>query len=131
MRRLRGLCVVLALAGAALAGCDRYGSDIEAVKRAKATSDLTNEDLVKEIAGARGSIEWSAGPATAYPDSRDIVAVAATVTRPSRAGGRRVVVLEFIHNRQTGKVALDRLLVDGQPQSLVGGFLNLLLMQLE
>jgi hypothetical protein len=48
-----------------------------------------------------------------------------------RAGGKRVVVLEFIHNRQTEKVALDRLLVDGQPQSLVGGFLNLLLMQLE
>ena len=41
------------------------------------------------------------------------------------------MVLEFIHNRQTEKVALDRLLVDGKPQSLVSGFLNLLLMQLE
>ncbi len=131
LRRLRGVCVVLLLAGIALAGCDRYAADIEAVKQAKVLPDLTNDELVKEIAGARGSIEWKGGAAEAYPDNKDIVAVTATVTRPTRSGGQRIVTLEFIHNRQTAKVALDRLLVDGQPQNLVSGFLNLLLLQLE
>jgi hypothetical protein len=130
VRRLCRACLVLVLAGAALAGCDRYASDIDAVKRARATPDLSNEELVKEIAGARGSIEWKAGPAEAY-DGDDIIGVTATVTRPTRSGDKRLIVLEFIHNRQTEKVALDRLMVDGRPQNLVSGFLNLLLMQLE
>jgi hypothetical protein len=41
------------------------------------------------------------------------------------------VVLEYLNNGQTRKIALERVLVDGQPQGLVSGMLNLLLMQLE
>lgn len=125
----RGLALLL-LALPAACGED-YGRDIAAVQQARTMPDLTNEALAKEIAGARGSIAWSAGPAEAYAGDADIVAVSARIERPTATGERRVVVLEFIHNRQTEKVALERLLVDGRPQGLLSGALSLLLMQLE
>lgn len=55
----------------------------------------------------------------------------ATIDRPSAAGGSHKIELHFIHNRQTQKVALDNVIVDGKSQGLLGGALNLLLLQLQ
>lgn len=130
--RLKGLSAgFLLVAALALAGCNRYGDDITAVKQARVLGDSTGEKLCTEIAGARGSFEWEAGKSEAYKDNPDIVQVVCKVTRQTSAGETRRVDLEFIHNRQTQKVALDRVLIDGKEQNIVGGLVNLLLMQLQ
>ena len=104
---------------------------MNAVRQATTLTDATNDELAQQIAGARGKVAWSAGRSETYRDNEFIVLVRATIERTTRAGAKRVVVLEFIHNRQNGKVAFEQLLVDGRPQDLVAGALGLLLMQLE
>jgi hypothetical protein len=130
MRHLLRLLVVVALAGG-LAACDSYEDDIAAVKAAETTGGGTNEDFANQLAGARGKVTWTAGKPEAYKDNPDIVMVTATIEKTTTSGAKRVVVLEYLNNRQTKKIALERVLVDGQPQGLVSGMLNLLLMQLE
>ena len=128
---MRGLGRALAIiALALLAACGGYGSDIDAVKQAEATPGQTNEAWVNTIAGARGHVEWSAGKAAAYNNS-DIIEVVATIDKPAVNGGQHKIELHFIHNRQTQKVALDNVIVDGKSQGLLGGALNLLLLQLQ
>jgi len=128
-----GAAIVTAalLVAGLLAGCDRYASDILAVKQATSLGDSSNEELCKELAGARGHFEWLGGRSETYADNPDIVLVTCKVDRTTSAGTKRELRLEFLHNRQTDKVALDRVLIDGQPQNVISGMLNLLLMQLE
>jgi hypothetical protein len=90
----------------------------------------SNEVLAIDIAGARGKIEWQAGPAPQYQND-DIVAVTAVIKRVSATGNRHEIDLKFINNRQTKKVGFDGVLVDGKKQDLVSGALNLFMMQLE
>jgi hypothetical protein len=118
------------IAVALLAACGSYSSDIDAVKKAEATPGTTNEAWVNDIAGARGHVDWSAGKAAAY-NNDDIVEVVAAIDKPAASGGSHKIELHFIHNRQTQKVALDNVLVDGKSQGLLGGALNLLLLQLQ
>ena len=128
MRGLGRAAPIIALA--LLAACSNYDSDIAAVKNAEATPGQTNEAWVNTIAGARGHVDWSAGKAVAYNNS-DIVEVVATIDKPAATGGDHKIELHFIHNRQTEKVALDNVVVDGKSQGLLGGALNLLLLQLQ
>jgi hypothetical protein len=128
MRKLGRAAAIIALA--LLAACSSYDSDIAAVKNAEATPGQTNEAWVNTIAGARGHVDWSAGKAAAYNNS-DIVEVIATIDKPAATGGNHKIELHFIHNRQTEKVALDNVVVDGKSQGLLGGALNLLLLQLQ
>ncbi len=128
MRELGRAAAIIALA--LLAACSSYDSDIAAVKNAEATPGQTNEAWVNTIAGARGHVDWSAGKAAAYNNS-DIVEVVATIDKPAATGGDHKIELHFIHNRQTEKVALDNVVVDGKSQGLLGGALNLLLLQLQ
>ena len=126
---------VLGLAAAALllAGCgEDYAADIEAVKQAETAPGTANGKLVDELAGARGKVTWEgAKAASRYADNPAIVGVTATIERTTRLGEKRRIVLQFIHNRQTRQVALDGMLVDGKPQDLLAGALNLMLMQLD
>ena len=124
------LAFILVVAVAALTGCDRYGDDIDAVKRAPSLVGGTNEAMAVEIAGARGTVEWKAGPAPKY-ESSDIVGVQAVIKRISANGNRHEVELDFINNRQTKKVAFDGAIVDGKKQDMLSGALAVFLMQLE
>ena len=123
----------LAAAALLLAGCgENYADDIAAVKQAETAPGTANGKLVDELAGARGKVVWEGGKAAPqYKDNPAIVAVTATIERMSRMGETRRIVLQFIHNRQTRQVALEGMLVDGKPQDLLAGALNLMLMQLD
>jgi nitrous oxide reductase accessory protein NosL len=123
----------LAAAALLLAGCgENYADDIAAVKLAETAPGTANGKLVDELAGARGKVTWEGGKAAPqYKDNPAIVAVTATIERMSRMGETRRIVLQFIHNRQTRQVALEGMLVDGKPQNLLAGALNLMLMQLD
>lgn len=131
MRRLLILLLLFCAIGVGFAACNRYGDDIDAVKTADTViPGKTNEVLAIDIAGARGTVEWQGGPAPQY-QSDDIVGVQVVIKRVSATGNRHQIELDFIHNRQTKKVAFDGALVDGKKQDLVSGALNLFMMQLE
>jgi hypothetical protein len=125
------LGIVVGLGAVSLYACNRYADDIDAVKQAESVvPGQTNEVLAINIAGARSSIDWQAGPAPKY-DNAEIVGVTAVIKRTSGNGNKHQVDLMFIHNRQTKKVAFDGAVVDGKPQDLVSGAMSLFLMQLE
>ena len=114
-----------------LAACGGYARDIEAVKQSNVPTGIVNEELVRQIAGARGQASWSAERPEKYKDNEQIVLVRAMVDRIGRSGAKHQVVLDWIRNRQTEKIDLERVLVDGEEQSLVGGALQFLLLQLD
>lgn len=128
--RRAALAVLLALP-LALAACgENFDADIQAVKAAAGPGG-TNEQFANQLAGARGQVAWSASKPAAYKDNPNVVEVLAKVEKTTRAGAKRMVDVAWINNRQTKQVALERLAIDGQPQSLVSGALGLLMMQLE
>jgi len=129
-KALRAVALVFAVA-AWLAACGGYARDIEAVKQSSAPTGLVNEELVEQFAGARGKATWSAERPEKYKDNEHIVLVRATVDRIGRSGSKHQVVLDWIHNRQTEKIDLERVTVDGEEQSLVGGALQFLLLQMD
>ena len=122
------LAAMLALA---LVACgENFDADVAAVKAAAGPGG-TNEQFANQLAGARGQVAWSASKPAAYKDNPNVVEVVAKVEKTTRAGAKRTVDVAWINNRQTRQVALERLAIDGQPQSLVSGALGLLMMQLE
>src|SRR5262245_27797676 len=132
MTRLLRTLAVLFVAAFPLAACGDYSKDIEAVRQDRTVSkDQTNDELALQLAGARGKVEWVAGRPDKYADNQYIVGVTAKIERITRAGGKRLIELQFIRNRQNQQISFEQLTIDGQPQGLVGGALNLLLMQLE
>jgi hypothetical protein len=133
MRRpLIVLLGVLFVAAAGLAACSDYTKDIEAVRQDRTvTQDQTNDALAQQLAGARGKVEWVADRPEKYKDNEYIVGVTAKIERITHEGAKREIELQFIRNRQNQQISFEQLTIDGQPQGLVGGALNLLLMQLE
>jgi hypothetical protein len=128
IRILFGVCV----AATSLAACSDYSKDIEAVRQDRTVvDDQTNDELASQLAGARGKVEWVADRPEKYADNEHIVGVTAKIERTTRAGGKRLIELQFIRNRQNQQIAFEQVTIDGQPQTLIGGALNLLLMQLE
>jgi hypothetical protein len=124
--------LILILFLGALAACgDGYDKDIETVRAAHTLQADSNDEMARQIAGARGKVEWIGGRFDKYKDNEYIVGVTARIEVYTRAGAKRLVELQFINNRQTEKVAFEQLLIDGRPQDLIGGALNLLLLQLE
>ena len=128
--RALALALVLLLA-VLLTACGAYSRDIEAVKQSNVPTGIVNEELAKQFAGARGKIDWSAERPEKYKDNENIVLVRATIERIGRSGNRREVILEWIRNRQTEKIDMERVLVDGEEQGMMGGALQLLLLQLD
>jgi hypothetical protein len=128
--RALALALVLLLA-VLLTASGAYSRDIDAVQQSNVPTGIVNEELAKQFAGARGKIDWSAERPEKYKDNENIVLVRATIERIGRSGNRREVILEWIRNRQTEKIDMERVLVDGQEQGMVGGALQLLLLQLD
>lgn len=128
-RQSRRFVLVLACLGG-LAACSDYGEDVDAVKAAD-TGGMTNEALAARLAGGKGSVEWSGREAEQYPDNSSIVLVEATIEKTTRDGAARTIVLQYTRNRADGRVALFDVVVDGKPQGLLGGSVQLLLLQFE
>jgi len=125
--------LLLVLLGVLLvAACSDYSKDIEAVRQDRTvTQDQTNDALAQQLAGARGKVEWVADRPEKYKDNEYIVGITAKIERITRAGAKRLIELQFIRNQQNQQISFEQLTIDGQPQGIVGGALNLLLMQLE
>ena len=87
--------------------------------------------LARSASRRASQASWSAERPEKYKDNEHIVLVRATVDRIGRSGSKHQVVLDWIHNRQTEKIDLERVTVDGEEQSLVGGALQFLLLQMD
>jgi hypothetical protein len=132
MRRHLLVLLGVLFVAAPLAACSDYTKDIEAVRQDRTVSqDQTNDALAQQLAGARGKVEWVADRLEKYKDNEYIVGVTAKIERITRAGAKRLIELQFIRNQQNQQVSFEQLTIDGQPQGIVGGALNLLMMQLE
>ncbi len=131
--RLKALYVIAAvtLASPALTACDSYKDDVAAVQAAESVvPGKSNDAVVREIAGARGSFKWKGGKAERY-NNDSIVLVTADIERVGQSGAKHQIALEFVNNRETRKVAFEQAYIDGKPQTLLGGALSLFLLQLD
>src|SRR5262245_41151942 len=126
--RSRGSCrmmgvrrlVLIAIAAISLAACSDYTEDVEAVRQSRTVvDDQTNDELSRQLAGARGKVEWVADRPEKYADNEHVVGVTAKIERTTRAGGKRLIELQFIRNRQTQQIAFEQLVIDGHPQGLI------------
>jgi hypothetical protein len=112
-----------------LAACGGYSSDIEAVKKAESLTGQTNDELVREIAGARGTYDWNAKE---YVEGKEeIILVEARIEKTDNKGGDHVIQLQWVHNRQTGKVGSEDVIVDGRSRGVLQGAMDLLMLQLQ
>jgi hypothetical protein len=127
----RRLLTTLALGSALLlSACGGYGDDITTVKQAETLPGKTNEQLVNDIAGAHGSIDWAGSKPDRFKDT-DIVLVTATIKEIGSSGKTHDIVVNWVNNRQTKKVAIDQVTVDGAAQNLLTLPLNLFKLQLD
>ena len=115
---------------AALGACSRYGEEIDAVKAAT-TGGVTNEELALRLAGPNGTVEWRGRKPDQYAEVSNMVLVEAAVDKTTREGEPRSIVIQYLYNRWTEKVSLFEVLVDGEPQGILAGTLQLLLLQFE
>lgn len=125
------LIAAVALVLPVVTACDSFKDDIARVQQAESlVPGKSNEAVVREIAGARGGIEWKGGKAEAYRND-NIVLVTADITREGKSGKTRRIELAFINNRETDKVAFEQVLIDGQKQTMLEGAMSLFLLQLD
>jgi hypothetical protein len=115
----------------AVTACDSYKDDVAIVQADETVvPGKSNDEIVREIAGARGSYTWKGGKAERYNNDA-IVLVTADIERVGQSGAVHKIILDFINNRETRKVAFEQATIDGKPQSLLGGALTLFLLQLD
>ncbi|HVJ35669.1 MAG TPA: hypothetical protein VND94_21345 [Terriglobia bacterium] len=126
----RRLISALALGSALLLSACGYGDDIAAVKQAETLPGKTNEQLVNDIAGAHGSIDWSGSKPDRFKDT-DIVLVTATIKEVGSSGKDHQIMVDWVNNHQTKKIALDRMTIDGAEQNLLTLPINLFKLQLD
>ncbi|MDH3474277.1 MAG: hypothetical protein OEM59_11345 [Rhodospirillales bacterium] len=122
--------LVLLICGGLLAACAEFGPDVDKVKAAE-TMGQPNDQLVKDIAGARGTFKWSGRRSEKYGKSSGIILVEARIERTNRAGNDQVVQLQWLHNRKTGVVDFEDVLINGQSRGILGAALEMLLLDLE
>jgi hypothetical protein len=112
--------LVLLLCGGLLAACAEFGPDVDKVKAAE-TMGQTNAELVKDIAGARGTFAWSGRRSEKYGKTSGIILVEARIER----------TMQWLHNRKTGLVDFEDVLINGQSRGILGAALEMLLLDLE
>ena len=124
------LIIALALGSTLLLSACGYGDDIATVKQAETLPGKSNEQLVNDIAGAHGAITWSGSKPDRF-NGTDIVLVTAAIKEIGSSGKQHDIVVDWVNNHQTQKVAIDRVTVDGEQQNLLTLPINLFKLQLD
>ena len=122
------LTAALLLAIVGLAGCSE-GEDAPAIETVKAAvlTGASNADFAQRLAGPYGEVSWRIGAARDGDEGRQ--AVEAVIEAVNRQGVTREVVLRYLLTPADETVALDDVIVDGEPRGLAGGALQMLLLQ--
>jgi len=124
------LIIALALGSTLLLSACGYGDDIATVKQAETLPGKSNEQLVNDVAGAHGAITWSGSKPDRF-NGTDIVLVTAAIKEIGSSGKQHDIVVDWVNNHQTQKVAIDRVTVDGEQQNLLTLPINLFKLQLD
>lgn len=124
------LIIALALGSTLLLSACGYDDDITTVKQAETLPGKNNEQLVNDIAGAHGAINWSGSKPDRF-NGTDIVLVTAAIKEIGSSGKQHDIVVDWVNNHQTKKVAIDRVTVDGEQQNLLTLPINLFKLQLD
>ena len=105
-----------------------YSNDIDAV-RDEVLDGQSNADLVNVLAGRHGKVTWTAG---AWNDTQsDQLTRVSAVVQKSLDGAERELVLQYRYDRSSREILLDKVLLDGQVQSVISGAVVMLAMKLE
>ncbi|MFQ6016880.1 MAG: hypothetical protein ACE5KF_01680 [Kiloniellaceae bacterium] len=126
---MKGMSLALVCLGM-LVACSDHGAEIDAVKAAGATG-MNNEEMALRLAGPKGTVEWSGRKPDQYPKASTMVLVEATIQKPTGDGAERSIVIQYLYNRTTEQVSLFEVLVDGEPQGILAGALQMLLLRFE
>ncbi|WP_085902444.1 hypothetical protein [Kiloniella majae] len=105
-----------------------YSEDIDAV-RDHVTDGQSNADLIGELAGRHGKVTWLAGPWDDKQSDQQVL-VSASIRKNLNDADRELTLL-YRYDRTSHNVVLDKVLLDGQVQSVVGGAVAMLAMKLE
>jgi hypothetical protein len=101
--------------------------DIEIVKKSPlelSGSNYVIGDLVKEIAGIKGTTQWKSFMPTDYKDNANVICVQVDITR--NMDKNNLIKLQFLLNRETGLVKMQYMGVDGVAKSLMEFYFILL-----
>lgn len=123
------LCLIIGF----LAGCTVYSSAITDVQNTVMVGQTTSiGEGVNTIAGVSGSATWSAFKPEVYKGSGkpskfkdNVVIVQADIEKATRQGVHRTASLQYAYNRDNKQVELVAIEVDGKPQSLMLGVMEL------
>lgn len=105
-----------------------YSEEIDIV-RDHVVNGQSNSDLIGELAGRHGKVTWLAGPWN-DKQSDEQVLVSASIRKNLDDTDHELTLL-FRYDRTSQDVILDKVLLDGQVQSVVGGAVAMLAMKLE
>ncbi|WP_085903840.1 hypothetical protein [Kiloniella majae] len=105
-----------------------YSEDIDAV-RDHVTDGQSNADLIGELVGRHGKVTWLAGPWDDKQSDQQVL-VSASIRKNLNDADRELTLL-YRYDRTSHNVVLDKVLFDGQVQSVVGGAVAMLAMKLE
>ncbi|WP_419902863.1 hypothetical protein [Kiloniella sp.] len=105
-----------------------YANDIDAVRN-EIQNGQSNTDLVEALAGRHGKVTWL-GDAWDDNQSDQLTRVSATIQK-TLDGRERNLVLQYRYDRASKDVVLDKVLLDGQVQSVISGAVAMLAMKLE
>ena len=106
-----------------------FGTDAIDAVRDEILDGQSNNDLVDSLAGRHGKVTWLAD---AWDDkqSDQLTRVSATIQKKMN-GTERVLVLQYRYDHTSKRVVLDKVLLDGQVQSVISGAVAMLAMKLE
>ncbi|KKJ77936.1 hypothetical protein WH95_05835 [Kiloniella litopenaei] len=107
---------------------ENYSKDIDKVRN-HVVNGQSNADLVGELAGRHGKVTWLAGPWDDKQSDQQIL-VSASIRKKLDNADRELTLL-YRYDRTSQDVVLDKVLLDGQVQSVVGGAVAMLAMKLE
>ncbi|MBE0674350.1 MAG: hypothetical protein IH591_06785 [Bacteroidales bacterium] len=107
--------------------------DIEVVKNAKSDlglgNSVVNEDIVKILAGIRGTVKWISFKPAEYEDNPNIMCVQVDITRNQETNNQ--ISVQYLLNRETGVVKTNFLEVDGVDKSKFDFYLLLMELGIE
>lgn len=146
---LRNL-IVTALVLGLLIGCGELAQKvtedpgIEIVKKSSCGfGNATMEDYCNEVAGVNGHVKWSGVKASTIPEENwnqkinpyknnpDVSLVVIEMKKVTKKGNEKTAVLGYAVNTKSKVKELIQLEIDGKPQSILLGLMELGIMSME
>lgn len=150
MKRERRNFLVVSLIFGLLLGCGELAQEvvedpgIEIVKKSSCgVGNATMEEYCNEVVGVNGQVKWTGVRASAIPDENwkqkknpyknnpDVSLVVVEMKKVTKKGNEKTAVLGYAVNTKSKVKELIQLEIDGKPQSILLGLIELGIMSTE